>query len=73
MDVQTLINVGATIVLMVVGGFVKRALTRQDDIESRLSAFQVQVAREYATNHDLAQIDAKLDRILERLDRKQDR
>lgn len=73
MDIQTLINVGATVMLMIVGGFVKRSQTRQDELEARLHDFQVQVARDYATNNDLSNIDRKLDRILERLDSKADK
>ena len=69
MDVQTVVNIIVGVGVPLISWFGLRLQETSKD----LNEFKVTVAREYATNHDLAKIDAKLDRILERMDSKQDR
>jgi aspartate aminotransferase-like enzyme len=69
LDLQLAVNLIVGVAVPIIGWFGLRIQEMGKD----LNDFKVTVAREYATNHDLAKIDAKLDRILERMDSKQDR
>lgn len=59
---------------MAAGGWVLRTLySAIRDLEKDLGAHKTSAALTYATNADMARIEDKLDRILERIERKADR
>jgi len=73
MDWQNLINTGATIVVGVIGWFVK---STKDDLRTQakeLQNFQLDVARNYVTHTDLDDIKKTLFRIETKLDAKADK
>ena len=67
MDAQTILNALGAIALSALGWFARTIYTDVKEIGESLHAHKVEVARDYATNQDLQNIDKKLDRILERL------
>ena len=73
MDWQPLINIGATAVLGVIGWFVKGIRDDMRDTADMLNAFRIEVAKDYVTHVDLTDIKSALQRIEDKLDRKQDK
>lgn len=80
MDAQTWINLGGTIGLTVIGWLLtSQARKRADDdakretMKQELTDFRIEVARDYVTTHDLADIKHTLIRIETKLDAKQDK
>jgi uncharacterized protein with GYD domain len=80
MDWQTLINVGGTVGLTVLGWYLsaqksaaKDATDRQEALKQELTNFRIEVARDYVTTHDLADIKTTLVRIETKLDAKADK
>ena len=72
-DWQWLINLGAGSVLALISWFA--TTTRNDSKETReqLTSFRLEVAKEYVTHTDLADIKNTLFRIETKLDAKQDK
>ena len=73
MDWQNLINTGATVVVGVIGWFVK---STKDDLKAQakeLQEFRLDVAKNYVTHTDLADIKQTLFRIETKLDAKADK
>jgi hypothetical protein len=62
-DLQTLINVGATVVLAIVSGFVKSVRSDAKETKDRLESFRLEVAKDYVTHADLREIKDALIRI----------
>jgi hypothetical protein len=80
MDWQTIINVGASIALAVVAGFVQRVHAREDRQDQRIGENErsiadarIEMAKEYVTREDLQDIKNLLIRIDEKLDKKADK
>ena len=73
MDWQNLINLGAGTVVAIVGWFVKGVKQEQRDQQQALIDFRLEVAKEYVTHTDLADIKQSLFRIETKLDAKQDK
>ncbi len=87
MDWQTLINVGGTAGLAIIGWFLNAQREQQKDAEAKrkedeakraatdkaLTDFRIEVARDYVTTHDLADIKTTLVRIETKLDAKADK
>lgn len=67
MDFQHLVDIALTAVTGFIGWVLRSIYDDVKALESDLNAHKVEVARDYATNADLQNIDKKLDRILERL------
>ncbi len=63
MDFQTLVNLAVGVGVPLIGYL----LLNLKDLNKDLTDFKVTVATNYATNAELTKIDAKLDRILERM------
>ena len=69
-------NLYEFLLFIVVGGggyFARQLLQDIKQLAAELAAHKVEVARNYATNSDLARIDQKLDKILDKLELKADR
>lgn len=73
LELQTLINIGAALVLSVVGYFAKKADKQVTDTADKLTAFQIKVAEEYVTHTDLRRIEDSLIRIEAKIDAKADK
>ncbi len=80
MDWQTLINVGGSVGLTVLGWYLsaQRAATKdaeqkREALKQELTDFRIEVARDYVTTHDLADIKTTLVRIETKLDAKADK
>jgi ribosomal protein L29 len=80
MDWQTLINVGGTIGLTVLGWYLnaqksaaESSETKREALKQELTNFRIEVARDYVTTHDLADIKTTLVRIETKLDAKADK
>lgn len=73
MDWQNLINLGAGTVVAIVGWFVKGVKQDQRDQAQALIDFRLEVAKEYVTHTDLADIKQSLFRIETKLDAKADK
>lgn len=73
MDWQILINVGASVLLALVGGFVANVRREAREMQQAFNDFRVQVAENYVTTHDLVEIKNALIRIEARLDSKVNR
>ena len=67
MDIQHLIDFILAAIMAAIGWASKTIYGAVKALEIDLAAHKVEVARDYATNADLQNIDKKLDRILERL------
>jgi len=70
---QWLINLGAGSVLALVGWFAKTSRSDTRGLQDELTAFRLEVAKEYVTHTDLADIKNTLFRIETKLDAKQDK
>jgi len=64
MDLQSLLNLGLSAACGVLGRFGRTAYAAIDDLRRDIAAHRVEVARDYATNGDIASINAKLDELL---------
>lgn len=73
MDWQNLINLGAGTVVAIVGWFVKGVKDEQKAQSRDLQDFRLEVAKEYVTHTDLADIKQSLFRIETKLDAKADK
>jgi hypothetical protein len=73
MDFQTVFNLVVIVGLPAMGWAMRTIFEDIRNLNEKIAEHQVMVARDYATNSDLGRIEAKLDRILERIDRKADR
>lgn len=70
---QWLINLGAASVVAIIGYFVKSFRADQKETSATLSEFRLEVAKDYVTHTDLADIKNTLFRIETKLDAKQDK
>ncbi len=70
---QWLINLGAGSVLALVGWFAKTTRTDTRELQDRLTTFRLEVAKDYVTHTDLADIKNTLFRIETKLDAKADK
>jgi len=70
---QWLINLGAGSVLALVGWFAKTSRSDTRELQDELTAFRLEVAKEYVTHTDLADIKNTLFRIETKLDAKADK
>ena len=70
---QWLINLGAGTVLGLVGWFATTTRNEAKDLRSELTTFRLEVAKEYVTHTDLADIKNTLFRIETKLDAKADK
>jgi len=70
---QWLINLGAGSVLALVGWFAKTSRSDTRELQDELTKFRLEVAKEYVTHTDLADIKNTLFRIETKLDAKQDK
>jgi len=73
MDFQTVFNLVVLVGLPTLGWAMRTLYDDVKELSSKVNEHQLIVARDYATNSDLGKIDAKLDRILEKIERKADR
>ena len=73
MDWQNIINLAAGSVVAIVGWFVKGVKDEQRDHAEKLNEFRLEVAKDYVTHTDLADIKNTLFRIETKLDAKQDK
>jgi hypothetical protein len=80
MDWQTLINVGATGVVALLGWFLNGLASKHKEVDAKashlersLTDFRIKVAEDYVTIHDLVDIKNALIRIETKLDGKADR
>ena len=69
MDPQTLWNLLLSGGMAALGWFARTQYDAVQAVKSDLADHKVVVARDYATNHDVASIDGKLDRMNDKLDR----
>lgn len=67
MDVQTIINVGLGLAGTALGWFAKTIYGAVKALETDLSDHKVLVARDYATNNALLRMEAKIDKIVDKL------
>ncbi len=72
-DYQWLINLGAGSVLALVTWFAKTTRADAKELADELTAFRLEVAKEYVTHTDLADIKNTLFRIETKLDAKADK
>lgn len=70
---QWLINLGAGSVVAIIGYFVRTFRAEQKETSDTLAAFRLEVAKEYVTHTDLADIKNMLFRIETKLDAKVDK
>lgn len=73
MDWQNIINLGAGAVVTVVGWFIKSVRDESTRQAKELTEFRLEVAKDYVTHTDLADIKNTLFRIETKLDAKQDK
>lgn len=73
MDFQTVFNLVVLVGLPTMGWAMRTIYEDVKRLSEKVNDHQLIVARDYATNSDLGKIDEKLDRILEKLERKADR
>lgn len=73
MEPQNVWNVLLTGGMATVGWVLRTLYSALRELEKDLSAHKTESAKTYATNDDMGRIEGKLDRILERLERKADR
>jgi len=73
MDLQTFYNLGATALLGIVGWFVREIKQGQKETAEALAEFRLEVAKDYVTHTDLADIKRLLERIRDMLDQKADK
>jgi len=73
MDFQTVFNLVVLVGLPTLGWAMRTIYEDVKELSEKVNLHQLVVARDYATNSDLGKIDEKLDRILEKLERKADR
>jgi hypothetical protein len=73
MDLQTIINLGATVMLGVVGWFVRDIKSQAKETADALGDLRLRVAQDYVTHAHLADIKTMLRRIEDKLDGKQDK
>lgn len=70
---QWLINLGAGTVVAIIAYFVKGVTSDLKDQKDALTAFRLEVAKDYVTHTDLGDIKQSLFRIETKLDAKQDK
>jgi len=80
MDLQTFFNVGSAILIVIVGGYIRfvqgqlhDARDDQKELTASMTAFRIEVAKEYVTHADLRRIEDALVRIEAKIDVKADR
>jgi len=80
MDLQTFFNVGSAILIVIVGGYIRFVQgqlhdSREDqkELTASMTAFRIEVAKEYVTHADLRRIEDALVRIEAKIDVKADR
>lgn len=73
MDFQTVFNLVVMVGLPTLGWAMRTIYEDVKELSQSVNSHKVEVARDYATNHDLGRIEEKLDRILEKVERKVDR
>jgi hypothetical protein len=73
MDWQNIINMGAATVVGIVGWFVKSTRDEARSQARELTEFRLEVAKNYVTHQDLADIKNTLFRIETKLDAKADK
>ena len=73
MDLQTFINLGAGALLAVAGWFVRDLKAEVKATAEMLASHRLEVARDYVTHTDLADIKRLLETIRDKLDKKADK
>ena len=73
MEPQHIFNLFGTMATAGLGWFAKTLYDAIKSIESDLSAHKVKIAEQYVTNGDLAEVKAMVQRVLDKLDGKQDK
>ncbi len=73
MDWQSLINLGATVLLAAIGWFVRGTISKQEATATALTELRVRVAQDYVTHAHLRDIKDSLIRIEGKLDGKADK
>lgn len=73
MDWQIVINIGATVVLGVVGWFVRDQMAKQERTATALTDLRLKVAQDYVTHAHLRDIKDTLMRMEAKLDAKADK
>lgn len=80
MDAQTLFNVGSMALLTIIGWFLNAQRAKQNAVDDKVAAqekeltnFRIEVAKDYVTTHDLADIKNSLVRIETKIDAKADK
>jgi hypothetical protein len=72
-DLQTIINLGATAILGVVGWFVRDIKSQAKETSEALAVLRLRVAEDYVTHAHLSDIKVMLRRIEDKLDGKVDK
>lgn len=70
---QTIFNLVVAVALPAIGWFAREIFDDVKMVKASLNEHKVEVAKTYATNSDMTRIEDKLDRILDKIERKQDR
>jgi hypothetical protein len=73
LDWQNIVNLAAGTMVAIVGWFVKGVKDDQRSHAEQLNEFRLEVAKDYVTHTDLADIKQTLFRIETKLDAKQDK
>ena len=66
-------NAGLTIVIAIIGFFVKEKFNKLDSIEKLLNRTREEVARDYVTNNEVQRITDHIDQRFNKLEEKIDR
>lgn len=67
MDLQTIVDFVLAAVSTALGWFAKTIYGAVKDLESDLASHRVEVAKDYAPKADLIRMEAKIDKILDRM------
>lgn len=67
MDLQTIVNFALSTISAALGWFAKTIYSAVKDLESDLASHRVEVAKDYAPKADLIRMEAKIDKILDRM------
>lgn len=67
MDLQTIVNFALSAISAALGWFAKTIYGAVKDLESDLASHRVEVAKDYAPKADLIRMEAKIDKILDRM------
>lgn len=67
MDLQTIVDFVLGVTSAALGWFAKTIYGAVKDLESDLASHRVEVAKDYAPKADLIRMEAKIDKILDRM------